>query len=184
MPAHQILNTYNIWTATNQFNIGVTLYDNSTSTSSRIKQTSNDMLINNLTNSEKIILKARSSGGTPIDVFSMEQTQMVSFTPSTIKYATNQYTDLKQVSQTFNIYSKAVWSSSYFWCQTAGGIHTNVLTLSTGSITLGVSSGICNIQSMILFHSLLTCSIAPAVNTQLVNKLYTDINFLKKNRDE
>ena len=79
MPTHQILNTNNIWTATNQLNIGVTLYDNSTSTSSRIKQTSNDMLINNFTNSDKIILKARSSGGTPIDVFSMEQTQMVSF---------------------------------------------------------------------------------------------------------
>ena len=91
MPVHQILNTNNVWLGTNQFNQGIIAYDNSTSTSSTIKQTANDLLVNNLVNSGKMIVNLKSSGGTARDILTVDFTNMIlNSIPLTIQWTTNQ----------------------------------------------------------------------------------------------
>ena len=181
MPVHQILNTNNIWLGTNQYNQGIILYDNSTSTNSTIKQTANNMLINNLVNSGQIILNLKSSGGTQRDLLTIDFTKMILNTiPLSIQWTTNQYSDIDQTGNAFTIYNRSTSGVIKLSSRDASAVDTQLMSLSPTAITLGTSASTLTIPSNTTFSQTATftvipsCSVSATTANELVN--FTTLN--------
>jgi len=104
--------------------------------SSTISQSGNNTLINNDNNSGQIIFNARSSGGTPLDVMSLEQTKIETNVPVVYKANALQYTEVNQLAQIMRFINKSVSGNINFSCQTAGAVDTTCMSISTSGITL------------------------------------------------
>jgi len=137
--------------------------------SSTISQSADNTLINNNNNSGQIIFNAKSSGGTPLNVMSLEQTQIVSNVPVIYKANAIQYTEASQLAQIMRFINKSVSGNINFSCQTSGGVDTTCMSISTQGISLNantVSQGSTSISSNFFYFA----------TTRGVKNLFTNAN--------
>jgi hypothetical protein len=107
--------------------------------SSTISQSANNTLINNDNNSGQIIFNAKSSGGTPLDVMSLEQTKIETNVPVIYRSSATQYTEVKQLAQLMTITNKSVSGGINFSTQTSGGVDTTSFQIASTGVTVPVN---------------------------------------------
>jgi hypothetical protein len=124
--------------------------------SSTISQSGDNTLINNNNNSGQIIFNAKSSGGTPLDVLALEQTKITANVPVVYRANALQYTEVNQLAQIMRFINKSVSGNINFSCQTAGGVDTTCMSISTQGISLNantVSGGSTSISSNFFYFA-------------------------------
>ena len=104
--------------------------------SSTISQSGANTLINNDNNSGQIIFNAKSSGGTPLDVMSLEQTKIETNVPVIYRSSATQYTEVKQLAQLMTITNKSVSGGINFSTQTSGGVDTTSFQIASSGVTV------------------------------------------------